>query len=123
MKNLLETLKASFIEELEKQLFLYMTIGSGTNESPMWIQLNPMRDSNDKLAFQNSQSSKIVFTIDVPQEHKLLFYVEYPEAYEYFKYIKYTHIKDNFPTVWEELTEGLNGNRINNFLSSYKLAA
>lgn len=126
MKNLeqiLDKLKPSFIEALDEQLLLYTTIGSNTSESPMWIQLNPMRSSDNTLVFQNSQKNQISFIIDCPVEDKRFLISEYMDAYDYFKYVKYVHIKDNYPTVWNELAQGFNGNRIINFLTSYKLAA
>jgi len=126
MKNLeqiLDKLKPSFIEALDEQLLLYTTIGSSPNESPMWIQLNPIRSSNDKLVFQNSQKSQISFMIDCPVEDKRFLITEYMDAYDYFKYVKYIHIRQHYRKVWDELATGINGHRIINFLLSYKLAA
>ena len=117
MKKLLETLKASFIEALDKQLFLYMTIGSGTSESPMWVQMGQVKDG--QLRFSNSQRTGIQFDIPVDETMKSWLQAYRDEAYDYFKYIKYVHIKENAPKVWEELTDGFNGNRINNFINNY----
>jgi hypothetical protein len=126
MKNLeqiLDKLKPSFIEALDEQLLLYTTIGSSLDESPMWIQLNPMRATSDKLVFQNSQKSQISFMIDCPVQDKRIINTEYMDAYDYFKYVKYMHIRQHYIKVWDELATGINGNRIINFLLSYKLAA
>jgi hypothetical protein len=121
--QILEDLKPRFIDELEEQLFLYTTIGSGTHQSPMWIQLNPMRTSSDMLMFQNSQTESILFMLDSPDEDKKILFQEYPDAYDYFKYVKYKHIIDHFPTVFQELAQGVNGVRISLFLNSYKTIA
>jgi hypothetical protein len=96
-----------------------MTIGSGTDESPMWLQLNPSRGGNT-LKFENSQRRGIAFEIEIPEDDKRIINGCYDEAYDYFKWLKYTHIKNSYPTVWNELAEGINGDRINNFLKSYK---
>jgi len=115
----LDRAKDSFIEQLDKQLFLYMHIGSGTNESPMWMQLNPSRGGKT-LQFENSQKRGISFEVLLSDNDKRVISDCYNEAYDYFKYVKYVHIRDNYPTVWNELADGVNGERINNFLKSYK---
>jgi hypothetical protein len=121
--QILEDLKPCFIDELEENLFLYMTIGSSTSESPMWIQLNPMRTESSMLVFQNSQTESVLFLLDAPDDEKKILFQEYTEAYDYFKYVKYKHIIDHYPTVWEELAKGHNGVRISLFLNSYKTIA
>lgn len=119
--ELLEEAKQSFIHALDYQLFIYVTIGSGTDESPMWLQLNASR-GDDKLTFQNSQKSGISFVIDdIPKEYCKAINDNYDIAYDYFKYLKYTHIRDNCPSVWNELAKGNNGIRINDFLNKYNL--
>jgi hypothetical protein len=115
----LERVKPSFIDGLDNQLYLYMTIGWGLAESPMWMQLNPSRNSS-VLTFENSQKRNICFNVDVSSDDKSIISGCYDEAYDYFKYAKYVHIRDNYPTVWNELADGVNGERINNFLKSYQ---
>lgn len=117
----LEKCKPSFIKALDEQLFFYMTIGSNTYESPMWMQLNPSRNTKS-LQFENSQRRGIHFEIEVPEgcADVINQAYEYSETYDYFKYVKYVHIRDNYPTVWKELAEGHNGQRINNFLNQYQ---
>jgi hypothetical protein len=114
----LDRAKDSFIEQLDKQLFFYMHIGSGTNESPMWMQLNPSRGGNT-LQFENSQKRGISFEVPLSDNDKRIISDCYNESYDYFKHVKYVHIRDNYPTVWNELADGVNGERINNFLKSY----
>ena len=114
----LEALKPRFIEHLDDQLLYYMTIGSGTSESPMWIQLDDM--SKGRLRFCNSQNSSIGFDIYINEDQQ--FITDYmDEMYDFFKYVKYTHIRENAPTVWKQLAVGYNGTRINTFMNSYKL--
>lgn len=121
MKSLLETLQAltpRFVEHLDDQLLYYMTIGNGTSESPMWIQLDYMI-SKGKLRFINSQNSSIGFDIYLEEDQQ--FITDYmDEIYDYFKYVKYSHIRNNAPKVWQELAIGFNGARINSFMNSYK---
>lgn len=121
MKNLSETLQAltpRFVEHLDDQLLYYMTIGNGTSESPMWIQLDYMI-SKGKLRFINSQNSSIGFDLYLDEDQRFITdYID--ELYNYFKYVKYSHIRNNAPKVWQELAVGYNGARINSFMNSYK---
>ena len=122
MKNLaqtLEELKPQFIEKLQYQLFIYTTIGSGTYESPMWIQMDSIW-GDVELKFSNSQKTSNSFYIAVDKEAQQLIKDYREECYDYFKYVKYTHIRDNAPTVWAELAAGYNGDRINSFMKSYQ---
>jgi hypothetical protein len=121
MKNLaqtLEALKPQFIEGLNNQLFIYTTIGSGEDESPMWIQMEQVKDGI--LKFVNSQKTGIGFRIPVDAETKELINAYRDECYDYFKYVKYKHIHEVARTVWNELAIGHNGNRIQSFMDSYK---
>ena len=122
MKNLaqtLEALKPSFIEALDSHLFIYTTIGSGTHESPMWLQMDQI--ANGRLRFSNSQNTSIGFSIDLSHEEQQQLIRDYrDESYDYFKYVKYTHIREIAPTVWNELAVGFNGSRINSFMQSYQ---
>jgi hypothetical protein len=117
--DILEALKPQFLEGLNNQLFIYTTIGSGTSESPMWIQMDQIW-SNLELKFINSQNSSIAFYIPVDKEAQQLIRHYRDECYDYFKYVKYTYIKENAPTVWAELATGFNGARIHSFMDSYK---
>jgi len=121
--QVLETLNERFIDALDAHLFIYKMIGSSTSESPMWMQLDTVKEDDFHLTFINSQRSSISFT--VPADDDTLQWIDaYRDvSYDYFKYLKYTHIRDNHSTVWEELTSGHNGTRINNFLESYKTVA
>ena len=58
----LKKYKDKFLEKLEYQCILYKLIGSGTHESPMWLQ---MRNSYKKstLLFENSQKDGLGFEI------------------------------------------------------------
>lgn len=118
MKKVFETLKHQFIEKLNQQIFIYTTIGSHTNESPMWLQLN-YTIFNNKIKVSNSQTSKIYFFIDIDESIKETIKDDISQLYDYLKYIKYIHIKEIAPTVFEELNKGSNGIRINDFLNSY----
>jgi len=121
MKKLFETLEAlkpSFIEGLNNQLSIYTTIGSGTSESPMWIQMDQVKDG--VLRFVNSQKTGIGFRIPVDDETKKLISEYRDECYDYFKYVKYKHIHHGTRAVWTELAQGFNGDRIQLFMDSYK---
>ena len=122
MKKLFETLEALkplFIEGLNTQLFVYTTIGSGTSESPMWIQMDNIW-ADVELKFVNSQKTTIAFYIPIDKEAQQLIRDYRDECYDYFKYVKYMHIKEVAPTVWAELATGFNGARIHSFMDSYK---
>jgi hypothetical protein len=114
----LEALKPQFLEGLNNQLFIYTTIGSGTSESPMWIQMDQVKDG--VLRFVNSQKTGIGFRIPVDAETEKLISGYRDECYDYFKYVKYTHIHEVARTVWNELAQGFNGNRIQSFIDLYR---
>jgi hypothetical protein len=114
----LEALKPQFIELLNTQLFVYTTIGSGTHESPMWTQMDQVKDG--ALRFINSQRTSIGFDIPVSKEVADYIKAYRDESYDFFKYVKYMHIKEVAPTVWNELAVGFNGARIHSFMDSYK---
>lgn len=120
MKNLQST-KAAFIEMLENSIITYKLIGTPQKESPMWFQLKPVEspDSGDNtLLFESSQSNLWMRISCTPEVKEYVFY-HFTDAYDYFKYLKYNHIKEHYPTVWEELAVGANGVRINDFMNSY----
>lgn len=103
MENLVN-LENKFIEQLEKSTILYKTIGMSTKESPMWLQLRHAEElDGDILVFRSSQSN-VWMSISCTSEEKEYVYFHSNEAYDYFKYLKYTHLKNNHPTVWNELS-------------------
>jgi len=118
----LEEIKPLFLKQLDYQLFIYTTIGSGTYESPMWIQMDSIWADLD-LKFVNSQRTSTAFYVPVDKQTQRLIRDYRDEAYDFFKYAKYMYIKEVAPTVWQELAQGHNGTRINNFLNSYKTVA
>ena len=115
----LETLKPAFIEGLNESLFIYTTIGYGTYESPMWLQLNGFEHNKD-VRFSNSQKTALSFTIPCDKITKELIKLYHEESYDFFKYVKYMHIKQFAPTVFDELAKGTHGQRINEFLNNYE---
>lgn len=101
MKNLVN-LENKFIEQLEKATFVYKIIGRSTKESPMWLQLRHL-ENEDVLIFRSSQSNVWMSISCTPEEMKTIYH-QSQEAYDYFKYLKYTYLKNNHPTVWNELS-------------------
>lgn len=116
MENLVN-LENKFIEQLEKATFVYKTIGRSTKESPMWLQL---RDSKDGvILFKNSQCNLSMSISCTTEEMENIWYNP-KEAYDYFKYLKYTYLKNNHPTVWNELSPSWLST-IESFLENYSL--
>jgi hypothetical protein len=122
MKMLLETLEALkplFLHKLDYELFVY-THFSVKNENPMWIQMDSIW-GNVELKFSNSQDKNDAFYIPVTEEQQQIINGYRDECYDYFKYAKYMYIKDNYPTVWNEVASGFNGSRINSFIDNWKM--
>lgn len=122
MKKLLQSTKGAFIEMLENSISMYKLIGTPQKESPMWLQLKPVESpdsGDDTLLFESSQSNVWMRISCTPEVKEYVFY-NFTDAYDYFKYLKYNHIKEHYPTVWEELAIGSNGVRINDFMNSYQ---
>ena len=111
----LEGLKNSFLKKLEEATIMYKTIGMSNRESPMWFQLKVDEDDSS-LLFQSSQSP-VWMRIPCTKEEKMFVSFHYQEAYDYFKRLKYIHLRDNHPTVWEELGE-VHHSRIEAFLKT-----
>lgn len=112
----LEGLKDSFLKKLEEATIMYKTIGmSDDRESPMWFQLQVDEDDSS-LLFKSSQSY-VWMRIPCTKEEKMFVSFHYQEAYDYFKRLKYIHLRDNHPTVWEELGE-VHHSRIEAFLKT-----
>lgn len=106
--------KSQFIDSLNEHIAIYVTIGSGINESPMWLQLAGEVDGH--LVFKSSQNRGIGFKIPSPEGFKL-YSNRYLDVYDFFKRIKYEHIRDHWPSVFKEIKGG-QAALINNFLNS-----
>lgn len=111
----LERLKDLFLNKLEEATIMYKTIGMSHRESPMWFQLKVDEDENS-LLFESSQSH-VWMRIPCTKEEKMFVSFHYQETYDYFKRLKYTYLRDNHPTVWEELGE-VHNSRIEAFLET-----
>src|SRR5215213_8495018 len=94
--------KESFISELEQQLAVYVTIGGGTMESPMWFIYAGTNEHKPSILFKSSQVSYMFFEVAVDDEDMIAFRT-YNKPYEYFRKVKYDFIRENYPTVYKEL--------------------
>lgn len=110
---ILEEIKNRFLEELGKYATFYMVAGNGSSESPMWLQFVDIRGGY--LKFQNSQKSGIVLRIPVSEDVKEYVLLHPQETYDYFKYLKYVYLKENCPTIYEEI-QGTQKMNIETFL-------
>ena len=113
MNILIPLCHGQYIDYLNKHLTRYVTIGSSITESPMWYQFAGEEDGY--LLFKSSQRSSIGFKIPAPEGFNL-YEEDYMELYNYFKRIKYEHIKDYWPSVFEEI-KGEQKELINKFLT------
>lgn len=132
-KEIIEYLTPKFIEELDKITNMYKLIGisgdfaikhnmgSGYDESPMWLQFAGCNDDMNAIVFKCSLSN-IGFEIPLEEDDIMsLMYSgggRHTEMYDYFKKLKYEHIRDNHPTVFNEQEHHLP--RIKSFLNNYK---
>jgi hypothetical protein len=119
----LEGIKDAFISQLEMATIMYKTIGSSDKESPMWMALqinwleeNPEEDEKLSLVFKCSRSS-VSMSVSCTAEEKEFVNLYYGKAYDYFKRLKYLYIKENHPTVWNEVGK-FHQNRIESFLET-----
>jgi hypothetical protein len=94
-----------FIENLEYNCNVYKLIGNGTTESPMWFQYRSKSfdEENGKLLFANSQKSSIQFEIELDTEDYWMQFEAFNNLYNYFRDLKYAYIKENHPTIYQEL--------------------
>jgi hypothetical protein len=112
--DILIGVKNQFIDSLNKHLTLYVTVGSSITESPMWYQFAG-ENNHSELLFKSSQRSSIGFKIPTPEGFNI-YEEDYMEVYNYFKRIKYEHIKDYWPSVYQEI-KGEQKELINKFLT------
>lgn len=117
----LQNLKQPFIDMLEQAVNMYKLVGTPYKENPMWFQLQSVELSDDEkdntLLFESSQSN-LWMRIACTTEERMYIAHHFTEAYDYFKYLKYTHIKNNHPTIWEEL-DRVWLNKIDRFIEEY----
>ena len=104
MKDL-EKYKDKFLEQLEYQCNVYKLIGNGTSESPMWFQYRSksFNDENSNLLFVNSQKSGIYFEIEIEEEYSWIHWKPFGQMYDYFRDLKYEYIKENHPTIYNQI--------------------
>ena len=112
----LQQFNAEFIEHLNKLANIYCLIGSGIHESPMWLQYTGT--DAQLLKFSSSQKGAIYFCLPIPEDtaENIIFRLRFNSIYDYFKRLKYEHLRDNYPTIFEEIT-GTQKDLINNFLN------
>ncbi len=106
MENeILEQFRDEFLKNLNDHLQMYVTLGT-KDESPMWYQFAGMEEK--KLLFRSSQKQRLGFRINIPNEtfEDVLFGIDFNQVYAYFKRLKYEHIRENWPTVFDEITGG-----------------
>lgn len=108
VQELFEKYKAPFLEWLEDMCNEYKAIGSGTDESPMWLQYCGIHDHGDeenRPKFRSSQRNLGFFLNYIDEEDKIRFrQVQYGDLYNLFRNLKYEYIKENHPTVYSELS-------------------
>lgn len=97
----LKTYDEEFIENLNYHLAMYMTIGMGQEENPMWFQYNYIKGG--RMYFHNSQRRGLSFAIDVQEGDDAFIAHEFETVYEHFRQLKYDHIKKTAPTVYAEI--------------------
>jgi len=91
-----------FTEQLNTQCCVYMLIGNGGNENPMWLQFAELIESG--LHFRSSQNSAIWFTIPFLNNDNIdTWCLDFPEIYNHFRTLKYDYIQSNFPTVYSQV--------------------
>ena len=103
MKDL-EKYKDKFLEKLEYQCNVYKLIGNGTSESPMWFQLQAKALDEDRavLFFRSSQKN-ISFEIELDEDDSWMQYEAFNNLYNYFRDLKYEYIKENHPTIYNQI--------------------
>lgn len=95
----LEKYNGKFLNELEKNVLMYMLVGMRSWENPMWFQYQGIKENHMK--FKNSQCA-IYFYIPLLEEDRDGEIV-FDKAYEHFKKLKYKYIEENFPSVYKEI--------------------
>jgi hypothetical protein len=101
----LEKYKDRFHELIGGACLFYKIAGFGTSESPMWFQLRVDPNELDRVSlfFANSQRPSISFSIPLEEDDQWVLYEAFNEVYNYFRELKYTYIKENHPTIYNEI--------------------
>lgn len=101
--EILQDLKAIFINALETHTIMYKLIGFGIRESPMWFQYKGVSEDGEKLLFQSSRKCEIRFEVPCTEEQGEYAQYHSEKTYDYFREIKYEYLKENHPTVYTEI--------------------
>lgn len=101
--EILQDLKAIFINALETHTIMYKLIGFGIRESPMWFQYKGATEDGEKLLFQSSQKCEIRFEVPCTEEQREYAQCHFDKVYDYFRAVKYNYLKENHPTVYTEI--------------------
>lgn len=117
VNDVIQHITTEFLENLEAHTCLYKVIGMSDSESPMWIQFQNFNEDKTAVVFRSSQRD-IGFEVPITPEmfETVIGTRQWAEVYDHFKRVKYEHLRDNHPTVFNELDYHLP--RINAFLSA-----
>ena len=116
VNEVIQYVTAEFLKNLEAHTCLYKVIGMSDSENPMWIQYRNFNNDETAVVFQSSQRN-IGFEIPITPEmfETIIGTRQWADVYDHFKRVKYEYLRDNHPTVFNELDYHLP--RINAFLS------
>ena len=108
----LDRWKNLFLQQIEKHCILYSTIGTSTDESPMWFQYRGIKWDKDvykrSFCFMFGSSQRMAMTFSIPlddDEWDLYCYegIFFRDLYNHFRDAKYDYIKTFHPTIYSEL--------------------
>lgn len=112
-----ESVKNAFIKMLDEATAMYMVAGMGEKESPVWLSLRYPKLQDGEEPYLLFESSMSYVWMKVPCTHEEFQRVmrDPSKSSDYFKRLKYLHIKENYPTVWNEMDD-FNTARVESFL-------
>jgi len=103
VKEMLESLRDDFLQQLENQCGIFKTIGT-KEESPRWFQYRIDRNEKGILFIGHSQCNYMWIKLDITaftedEQFILTEGAKHDEVYEYFKVLKYDYLRNNQPTI------------------------
>ena len=106
IKEILKEYEPEFLEWLERCCNVYKVVGMSRSESPMWIQYKQDNLFASSQGYKGNNYLNIFLYLNLKKEHEQYFNWRADnreEIYDHFRDLKYNYIKENHPTVYNEI--------------------
>ena len=106
LKEIFKQYEPEFLEWLERCCNVYKVVGMSRSESPMWIQYKQDNFFASSQGHEGNNYLNIFCNLKLKDKHKEYFkWSSYnrEQIYDHFRDLKYNYIKENHPTIYNEI--------------------